>query len=221
MKSRMGLTFTLLRERNDPAQILIKLALRNALLDCESVLDIGCGASPTMRQLGVPRVFGLEGYRPSFEEAKRRNTHDEIVFGDVRDLASFFKPRQFDACVALDLIEHLTKPQGLKLLAEMESIAKKKVVLFTPSGFLPQRHASRDDLEEHLSGWDASEMAGLGYRVEGFLGPRSLRGEYHVLNRRPRLFWSIVSLFGHIFGTHNQPEKAAAILCVKDLDRSG
>lgn len=201
----------------DPAQVLIKLALRRALLGCESVLDIGCGASPTMRQLGISHVAGLEGYRPSYEEAKRRKTHDEIQFGDVRNLAEYFKPSQFDACVALDLIEHLSKSDGLKLLEQMEKIAGKRSVIFTPSGFLAQRHAAQDDLEEHLSGWEASEMSGLGYHVVGLLGPKSMRGEYHILKGRPKAFWGIVSLFGHWCWTRNHPEKAAAIMCTKVL----
>ena len=220
MKGKIELAFGLLARGDDPSRILVRLALRKALLGCENVLDIGCGAVPTMRMLGVPHSTGLEGYRPSFEKAQRDKVHDEIIFGDVRNLADFFKPDQFDACVALDLIEHLTKPEGLKLLEQMERIAKRKVIIFTPSGFVPQRHAAQDDLEEHLSGWDPSEMAGLGYRVFGLLGPKRLRGEYHMLKGRPRVFWSMVSLCGHALWTRNHPEKAAAILCVKDLTRA-
>ena len=109
MRSRTSLISTLLRTRHDPNQILFKLALREALGGCESVLDVGCGVSPTMRQLGVPQSCGAEGYPPSFQEAKRQNTHDQLVQCDVRELSKHFQPRQFDACIALDVIEHLTK----------------------------------------------------------------------------------------------------------------
>ncbi|HAO77669.1 MAG TPA: SAM-dependent methyltransferase [Verrucomicrobia subdivision 3 bacterium] len=217
MRSRIGLTTTALKAGHDPNQILIKLALREALLGCESVLDVGCGISPTMRQLGISQTVGAEGYAPSFMEAKRQNTHDQLVQCDVRELSKQFQPRQFDACVALDVIEHLTKPDGLKLIADMEKIARKRVVFFTPSGFLPQHHASNDDLQEHLSGWNPEEMEQLGYRVIGLLRPKSLRGEYHRLKRRPDFFWGLVSLAGQCFWSKYHPQAAAAILCVKKI----
>jgi SAM-dependent methyltransferase len=217
MKSKAALTLELLKQKSDPAAIVLKLALREALADCESVLDIGCGASPTMRQLGISHVTGVEGYKPSVEQAKRLKTHDEIVETDVRELDRHFRPKQFDACVALDVIEHLAKPDGLKLMKDMERIAAKKIIFLTPCGFLPQRHAANDDLQEHLSGWEPAEMRSYGYDVVGLLGPKKLRGEYHVIKGRPRVFWGAISLFGHFLWTRNYPEKAAAILCVKEL----
>jgi hypothetical protein len=220
MKSAPALISSLLRQKSDPAEIVVKLAIRKALSGCHSVLDVGCGASPAMRQLGVSRPVGIDGYKPSVDLAKEHNTHDEMVLGDVRELERYFRPKQFDACVALDVIEHLPKADGIKMMQAMEKIAAKKVVLFTPSGFLPQKHTSNDDLQEHLSGWEPSEMAGYGYQVTGLLGPKRLRGEYHVIKKSPRAFWGLISLMEHFIWTRNHPEKAAAILCVKELEIS-
>jgi SAM-dependent methyltransferase len=217
MKSPIDLTWSLLKNEADPGQILVKLALRKALLGCQTVLDVGCGITPTLRQLRVPRHVGIEGYRPAFEEAQRQNTQDEIVCGDIRNLTDYFKPGQFDACVALDVIEHLPKADGLKLMQDMELVARRKVVFFTPNGFLPQRQSADSDLQAHFSGWEAEEMRSHGYDVFGMLGPKSLRGEYHLLKRRPKIFWSMVSTLDQIFRIHRRPEKAAAILCVKAL----
>ena len=173
MKSGATLTLELLKQKSDPAEMVVKLALRKALSGCQSVLDVGCGASPTMRQFGVAHPVGIEGYKPSIDRAKQLNTHDEMIHGDVRELDRYFRPKQFDACVALDVIEHLAKPDGIKLMRDMEKIAAKKVIFFTPSGFLPQRHATNDDLQEHLSGWEPVEMNNYGYKVTGLLGPKN------------------------------------------------
>ncbi len=159
----------------DPGQIQVKLALRKALSGCQAVLDVGCGSALTLRQLEVPHCVGIEGYRPEFEKARSLNTQDELVFGDVRELTSHFKPGQFDACIAMDVIEHLTKADGLKLMRDMELIAKKKVVIFTPNGFLPQRQSAGSDLQAHFSGWEVDEMRHHGYDVMGMLGPKKLR----------------------------------------------
>ena len=216
MKSATRLALELIRQGADPGTITVRLALRKALSGCQSVLDVGCGSSPVMRTIGVPHIVGIDGYEPSVAEAKRLNTHDEMVQGDVRNLAQYFQPKQFDACVGLDVIEHLVKPDGMKMMQDMERIAAKKVILFTPCGFLQQRHAANDDLQEHLSGWEPAEMAGYGYHVAGYLGPKKLRGEHHAIKGRPRFFWSVISLLAHFMWTRNHPEKAAAILCVKE-----
>jgi len=217
MRSSIQLTLLLVRQGADPCQILFKLALRKALLGCRTVLDVGCGTVPIVRQLGVSHSVGIEGYRPAFEDAQRQNTQDEIIFGDIRNLKDYFKPGQFDACIALDVIEHLPKEDGLKLIRDMESIANKKVVFFTPNGFLPQKHSADSDLQAHFSGWEAAEMRSYGYDVSGMLGPKRLRGEFHQLKRRPKSFWGIVSALEQITWAKECPEKAAAILCAKEI----
>ena len=197
-------------------QIVIRLGIRSALEGCKRVLDVGCGSASPMQALGIGHLAGIEGYAPAYESAKSAKTHDELVLGDIRNLEQYFKPGSFDACVALDVIEHLTKEDGLKLMASMEKIAARKTVFFTPNGFLPQRNAENDDLQLHLSGWEAWEMRKHGYRVIGSLGPKILRGEGHQLKYRPRAFWAAMSLAGHCLFTRWLPEYAAAILCVKE-----
>jgi hypothetical protein len=218
MRSRISLVWLLLQQGHDPGAILTRLALRQALLGSERVLDIGCGSSLNMRWLGVPQTTGLEGYGPALEEARRKNTHDQLIQGDVRTLDQLFQQGQFDTCVALDVIEHLTKEEGWQLVASMERIATRKVVLQTPSGFLPQRHLEHGDLQEHLSGWEPAELEARGYRVTGLLGPKGLRGDHHVLLKRPRFFWGLVSALGQLLYTRRRPAQAAALLAVKTKD---
>ena len=95
----------------------------------------------------------------------------------VRTIAQLFADKRFDGCVALDVIEHLPKPDGLDLLQQMEALARKRVIFFTPNGFMPQR-SRNGDLQEHLSGWSVDDFEGLGYTVVGMCGPKTLRGEY-------------------------------------------
>ena len=215
MHSRIGLILILIKQGFDPAQILTRLALRKALNDCESVLDVGCGKSMNLRWVGVKHSTGIDGYAPDLEEARRLKTHDELILGDVQKLDNYFNSGQFDAVMALDVIEHLAKEDGLRLMQTMEKTSRRKVIFFTPSGFLPQYHLEKNDLQEHLSGWEAAEMKQHGYRVIGMLGPKILRGEFHSLKWRPKLFWGGVSMLGHFLWTRWFPEKAAAILCIK------
>jgi SAM-dependent methyltransferase len=214
-RSRTSVVMTLLRKGVTPSQIVTILQIRKALKNCREVLDVGCGPDSALSLLGFDRLVGIEGYAPSVEAAKKNRTHHEIVQGDVRHLETQFQAGQFDACVALDLIEHLTKEDGRRLMANMEKLARRKVVFLTPNGFLPQSHAEQADLQEHLSGWEPLEMRSYGYTVAGVLGPKGLRGPYHHLRRKPGALWGVISLLGHFLYTRWIPARAAAILCVK------
>ena len=212
---RISLVRTLLTQGLPPSSVVTLLQIRSALRGCRSALDVGCGPGSNLKHFGFDRLVGIDGYEPNVMAARRDATHDCLVLGDVRKLGDMFRENEFDACVALDLIEHLTKAEGLALLQSMERIAARRVVLLTPNGFLPQRHAEQSDLQEHLSGWDCAEMRALGYRVVGALGPKCLRGEYHRIRWKPAALWSLVSLAGHFLFTRWVPARAAAILCIK------
>jgi len=214
-------TFSLWRESlSKPWLAILVREIRRAFYDCKTLLDVGCGSDSPMRFLRQGELVGLEGYAPVLEAARRNRTHDEFIPGDVKLLADLFPVRRFDGCVALDVIEHLRKDDGWHMLENLERLATRRVVIFTPNGFLPQ--LSKDgDLQEHLSGWTADELRGRGYRVLGMNGPKSIRGEYHRIKYQPRAFWALYSILAHFLHTRAHPEKAAAIFCVKDLAGSG
>jgi hypothetical protein len=200
----------------NPALAALLQELRRNLEGCETILDVGCGESSPMRFLAAGRLVGIDGYAPALERAQQRRTHDEYILGDVRLAGEILKGRVFDAVVALDLIEHLPKTDGLQMLASMERLARKQVIVFTPNGFVSQR-SQNGDLQEHLSGWTPDEMRARGYSVFGMHGPKSLRGEYARLKYRPRPFWGLVSVFGHYAYTRTRPERAFSIFCCKRI----
>jgi SAM-dependent methyltransferase len=220
MRSRSELIGAFRRKGASPSQILTLLQIRKALEGCTSVLDIGCGSDSPLALFGFEHLIGYEGYEPSLKAAAQKGTHQELILGKVQDLEKHFRPGQFDACVAMDVIEHISKADGLKLLQAMERIASRDTVILTPNGFLPQGHTDGADLQEHLSGWEPAEMRRLGYKVAGVLGPKYLRGEYHRLRRGPEWLWGTISLAGQVLISRWWPSSAAAILCVKSTRES-
>jgi SAM-dependent methyltransferase len=200
----------------NPALPALIGGLRTSLSTCQDVLDVGCGKNSPLRFVHKVQLVGIDGFPPAIEEAKALGTHDEYFTGDVTHLRERFPERKFDACVALDVIEHLPKADGWRLLEAMEKLATRRVVIFTPNGFVPQ-HSQNGDLQEHLSGWTADDFRARGYQVFGMCGPKSLRGEYHIIKYQPRAFWALVSLVMDYAYTRSHPEGAAAILAVKEL----
>jgi SAM-dependent methyltransferase len=185
--------------------------LRRLLTDCTSVLDVGCGGDSPLRLIGVTHTVGLDGHAPTLELARARSTHSELVLGRVEDMPKLFTHHQFDAVVALDLIEHLTPDAGRRLVTEMTLLARRRIVLFTPNGFI-QQASEGGDLQEHLSGWTPDDLRGLGLDVIGMLGHRSLRGERHAQRIRPAALGGVVSVLSHYLYTRSRPNQAAALL---------
>jgi len=191
--------------------------LRKMLKDCRTVLDLGCGAWSPISFLDFEYSLGVDGCESSMAEAENRGTHDEFYRGNVQEIVDKFADKHFDCCVALDIIEHLSKEDGYKLVRDMEKIAQKKVVIFTPNGFVSPYQSGDVDLEEHLSVWSVDEMKKLGYRVLGVYGDKLLRGKAHGLRFRPRIVWGIISELTQRLYARSCPKRAAAILCIKNI----
>lgn len=133
--------------------------LRAQTKDCKSLLDIGCGTSSPVQYCNK-RIYkvGVDAYLPAIRESKKKKIHQKYYKITVDKLSNTFKEKSFDCVVAYDLIEHLSKKQGKKLIIDMERIARKKVIIFTPNGFLKQGAEFGNKFQIHLSGWSPKEM---------------------------------------------------------------
>jgi hypothetical protein len=188
--------------------------LRKQLSNCQSCLEVGCGPDSPGRLVPFERYAGFDGYAPNIKKAKAAYPNHQYQVGRAEDLGAMYEDKSFDCVIALDLIEHLKKEDGLRMIDQMERIATKRILLFTPNGFLSQQ-SHNGDLQEHLSGWTAEEMRALGFNVIGMHGPKKLRGEKHQIKLKPIALGGIVCQLGQLY-TRGHPESAAALLCVRD-----
>lgn len=189
------------------------------LKDCTTVLDVGCGKdSPVQYFKSKKELVGIEAHEQAIKEAKRKKIHKEYYKRNVMDIDKLFAKNSFDAVIALDLIEHLSKKDGKKLINKMEDIAKKKVIVFTPNGFLPQAPYEGNPFQEHLSGWTVEEMKKRGYKVKGVNGYKRLRKSKGEIKYRPKIIWTIVSDISQWI-VKNHPKKAFQIICTKRIEK--
>lgn len=190
--------------------------LEKAASGCKTLLDVGCGENSPVRHFSQKiHSTGVDAFEPSIRKSRQAGIHDRYCRMDILEIGKRFKPNSFDCALASDVIEHLTKAEGLKLLRVMERIAIKKVVVFTPNGFLPQGEFGNNPWQRHRSGWTDDEMKSMGYTVTGINGWKPLRGAYACVKFRPRLFWSFISDLTQVF-TRGHPKRAFQILCVKE-----
>jgi hypothetical protein len=195
--------------------------LERAVGNPVSLLDVGCGADSPVQHFRhrIPRLVGLDGYAPSIEASRARGIHDEYFCADLLKIDEIFAAHSFDCVLASDVVEHLPKALGAGLIVKLERIARNRVVIFTPNGFLPQNEHSGNVLQRHLSGWNVEEMEAMGYDVIGINGWKPLFGEFSLPRFRPASFWRVVSRLT-VPLVRNRPHHAFQLLCVKSVSET-
>ena len=190
--------------------------LKRACVGSVKLLDIGCGDNSPIQSFSKNLYsVGFDAFAPSIEASKNKGIHSAYLEGVVKDLPLHFGVASFDTVLASDLIEHLTKEEGIKLIATMERIATKKVIIFTPVGFLPQAGVKNNPFQEHKSGWSVEDFKKQGYDVIGINGLRCLRGEFAGIRWKPKWFWIIISDITQLW-TRNRPKYAFQQLAIKE-----
>jgi hypothetical protein len=188
---------------------------------CRTLLDLGCGYDSPIRRASprLERSVGVDLFEPYLQRSVAAGIHTEYRCMNVMDVGAGFAPGSFDCVVALDLIEHLSREEGFRLLQLMETLATRKVIVFTPNGFVPQDAIDGNPFQRHRSGWTVGDMRERGYRVRGIYGWKPLRGERAEPRWRPRRLWGTLALWTQPL-VRNRPEHAFHLLCVKDLPGS-
>jgi hypothetical protein len=133
-----------------------------------SVLDVACGLSLKSKYIPAQVRVGVDIYEPYFAHIETDVPYAVVKY-DIRKLRDIFIPKSFDLVIALDIIEHVTKDEGLELMRQCEEIARKGVIFETPSGYVPQNldiqgHGGHE-WQTHRSGWERKEFEERGYQV--------------------------------------------------------
>lgn len=175
--------FRILFERSLPR--LVKEQLSGSY----SVLDVGCGRCSILAACKNKKTLykvGLDFYEPYIVKSKLMGIHDQYILADVRQGLPF-PSKSFDCVIASEVIEHLTKADGLRMIKELERVAKNKIILTTPNGFLEAFPGPEDNPEEkHISGWVAKELKALGFKVYGFNGFKVIRNLQDRIKNKPK-----------------------------------
>jgi len=188
--------------------------LRKELAGCDTVLDLGCGYNSPLRQCNVSHSVGIDLFSPYLEESKGKLIHDRYVRADIRGVQ--FNPGSFDAVIALEVLEHLTKKEGYELLEKMESWATKKLIISTPNGYLWQDGFDNNPLQAHKTGWNSAELKTLGFRIYGMTGWKKLAGPKGIIKYGPSLLWETIFHMTHKI-TYRHPTLAFQLLAIKNL----
>lgn len=196
--------------------------IKREIQDNWKVLDAGCGRPGNFEKIqkNIYKV-GIDHYKPYLDQRKKLETHNKLVLGDVRSLP--FKDNFFDCAVSIEVLEHLNKKDGLKMIKELERVARKKIILTTPNGFLPT-YAGPDDNpdESHVSGWSVDELKKSGFEVYGTNGLKWFWKVKNGIIARKINVPLLSSLIIHLsqFIVYNYPKLSFQLFLVKNLNKN-
>lgn len=138
------------------------------------ILDVGCGIRPQtlgrnfMHICVEPHKEYITFLRKSFLPNHHFLVRNKFLFlNKTTDfLIDRFPRKSVDAVFMLDVIEHLDKEYGKRVIQALEEIAVYDVILFTPLGYVEQLHPDGKDAwgmdggkwQEHKSGWDPTDF---------------------------------------------------------------
>lgn len=139
----------------------------------QKILDVGIGKGkygllcreyltyfrrPTQR--AVERIDGIEAHAPNIT-ALQQNIYDEIFFGEAQSIMPTLRDDAYDLALVVDMLEHVEKNEGEKLLRELRRVARV-VLVSTPSFYFEQRHIDSDSYAHHRSFWSARALKHAG-----------------------------------------------------------
>jgi hypothetical protein len=141
------------------------IQLKKYLIKTDIVFDVGCGIKP--QTFFIPRVHicvePFSQYRDIVKPFFPNPSHFIFLKEYALDAMRVMDDNSVDTVFMIDVIEHLEKEDGLKLLQEADRIARKQIVVFTPLGFYPMHFKDKNqkdawgldgnDVQEHKSGW--------------------------------------------------------------------
>lgn len=182
--------------------------LSKELAGCKTVLDLGCGYISPLSCCDFESTVGVDLSYPALAESKRHRALNHHALGDLRQMD--FKPKSFDAVIALNVLEHLPKDEGKILLKKMESWAKEK------NFFLVQKDSTT--YQRLSSKWQSKDFSDQGYRtVTGnFIFVKGASGEKRLISAGLPPFYAMacfLDLFSRI------SKKTNSIVAIKQIKK--
>ncbi len=139
-------------------------AIDSTVAETDVVLDLGCGIVP-MNYFRPKLHIMVEPWDEYSNVLRQRHADDKsvlIIKLGALEALSALHDNSVDSVFLLDVIEHLDKSVGFEVISEIERVAARQAIVFTPLGFMPQHMEAGEpdawglsggEMQEHKSGW--------------------------------------------------------------------
>lgn len=174
-------------------------AVREAVHKDKSLLSIGCGIGLELANLNTNSVTAVDIVPEYLLEVKQRCPQADLFLDDGLNFLKRAEDKSFDVVSLIDVLEHFKRRAGLRLLFHAKRVARQKVIVYTPEGYVRNEphHAwgipAGDEYQRHQSGWEIKELKSLGFKLvsrapittQHGIAAHALLLEHNVQLRRP------------------------------------
>ena len=126
-----------------------------------SVLDLGMGCGNygrVLRRAGVAaELTGVEVW-PEYRNPRWERYYDHSLQADVREFLSTVDLASYDVLLLIDVLEHMERDEGQRVLDQMRKVARVGFVISTPISRYPQPGWYGNPHEVHRYFWSDEEL---------------------------------------------------------------
>jgi hypothetical protein len=145
---------------NQTRLALINYLNENIIRPNDWVLDIGCGTKEISNKLKCLHVTTLDIWKP----------FEPDIWCDLTKIPRLpCEDDGYHVVLLLDVIEHLPKDKGFKVLKEAKRVSKRSIVILTPLWWdantkhinNPDSPYYKNEYDKHLSLWEQCDLVGF------------------------------------------------------------
>lgn len=186
-------------------------------LSGKTIVDLGCGKGiyaylirATKNSTGV-RLIGVDKNKENIRFVNKFKVYNDTAVSFLPQMN--LVPKKVDYVLCSEVLEHLSKDKGVKLLDNIDKMCKKMAIVTTPNILF--QPAGNEDFDKHVSLWSVKEFKNRGFNVYGIgikIPPAS--GRYRLWEQ---LFYGIEYIatpFSWIF-----PQISGSLIAVKNYNQ--
>lgn len=199
--------------------------LRRAIGNPKTILDLGCGDGNLMTVVAQGKdweITGVDIFPESLKKAKKKGIYRNLIYGDILKTVRNLNKRRskYDVVFFSQVIEHISRGKGEKVLSEIEKLAKERIIIGTPRGFMvqPEEFLGDNPFQNHRSGWSQEDFLNRGYKVYG-VGFSPVWSESGLARTRSIPIFVLGTLLAYLFSpiVYFFPSLGSGLLCVKEI----
>lgn len=128
------------------------------------VANLGAGSpetafTPQICALPFNTLFQVEIHQPYLEALSELFYETPFVYFALEDIRRWTPPCPIDVLLCCDVLEHLSKEDGLTTLKRLSRYVTKRILIWMPMGECAQEEYDGNSHQEHKSQWTPEDFA--------------------------------------------------------------